>query len=185
MIDKLKAYGFQALALVLLVAVVVLVFRLQGAQADLAQARQALAEERASRAAENTQRMQAALDDARATFRKREIHGQNQQAIADAHARRDRDHRAAVAAARADADRLRGQITDFATACGGGEAETLAAALQHCRDRSATLGRLLVEADSLAGELAGAAEQHAGEVRALKAVIANDRALMEPGDPGK
>ncbi len=55
-----------------------------------------------------------------------------------------------------------------------------AVALQLCRDRAATLGVLYGEADSQAEAFAGAAEQHADEVRTLMRVIQNDRTLLPP-----
>ena len=180
MLDKLKAYGFQALAMALLVLTVILVAKLYAAKLDVERARSALSAERESRAQENKDRMQAALDDARETFRKGEIHARNQQEIADAHAAQEKRRLARLAAAAADGERLRQQVTEFAATCGGGEAQSLAAALQHCRDRAATLGVLYGEADGLAEAFAGAAEQHADEVRTLKRVIENDRALLPP-----
>lgn len=131
-------------------------------------------------AAQESERHRVALDDARETFRKGEIHARNQQEIADAHAEQEKRRVARLAAAAADGERLRQQVTEFAATCGGGEAQSLAAALQHCRDRAATLGVLYGEADSQAEAFAGAAEKHADEVRTLKAVIANDRALIAP-----
>ncbi len=121
---------------------------------------------------------QKALDDARATFRKGEIHARNQQEIADAHAAQEKRRLARLAAAAADGERLRKQVTDYAATCGGGEADSPAVALQRCRDRAATLGVLYGEADSQAEAFAGAAEQHADEVRTLMRVIQNDRTLL-------
>lgn len=180
MLDKLKAYGFQALAMALLVLTVILVAKLYAAHLDVERARSALSAERESRAQENKDRMQAALDDARETFRKGEIHARNQQDIVDAHAAQEKRRLARLAAAAADGERLRQQVTEFAATCGGGEADSPAAALQHCRDRAATLGVLYREADGQAEEFAGAAEKHADEVRTLKRVIENDRALLPP-----
>ena len=180
MLDKLKAYGFQALAMALLVLTVILGAKLYAAKLDVERARSALSAERESRAQENKDRMQAALDDARETFRKGEIHARNQQEIADAHAEQEKRRVARLAAAAADGERLRQQVTEFAATCGGGEAQSLAAALQHCRDRAATLGVLYREADGQAEAFAGAAEKHADEVRTLKRVIENDRALLPP-----
>ena len=65
MLDKLKAYGFQALAMALLVLTVILGAKLYAAKLDVERARSALSAERESRAQENKDRMQAALDDAR------------------------------------------------------------------------------------------------------------------------
>ena len=135
--------------------------------------------EQTSRARENAERMRVALDDARATFRKGEIHARNQQEIADAHAKQDRSRAAALVAAAADGERLRDQVRAFAAACGGAEAQSIAAAISDCRDRAATLGALYDEADRQAEEFAGAAEKHADEIRTLKRVIVNDRALTE------
>ena len=140
----------------------------------------AVAKLKATHAAQETERHRVALDDARDTFRKGEIHARNQQEIADAHDAQEKRRLARLAAAAADGERLRQQVTEFAATCGGGEAQSLAAALQHCRDRAATLGVLYREADGQAEEFAGAAEKHADEVRTLKRVIENDRALLPP-----
>ena len=179
MLDKIKAYGFQALALALLALSIYLGFQLYEARLGAEKARGALSAEQTSRARENTERMRVALDDARETFREGEIHARNQQEIADAHAKQERARAAALAAAAADGERLRKQVTEYAATCGGGEADSPAAALQHCRDRAATLGVLYGEADSQAEAFAGAAEQHADEVRTLMRVIQNDRALLD------
>ena len=180
MLDKLKAYGFQALAMALLVLTVILGAKLYAAKLDVERARSALSAERESRAQENKDRMQAALDDARDTFRKGEIHARNQQEIADAHDAQEKRRLARLAAAAADGERLRKQVAEYAATGGGGEADSPAVALQRCRDRAATLGVLYGEADSQAEAFAGAAEQHADEVRTLKRVIENDRALLPP-----
>lgn len=178
-IDKLKAYGFQALALALLALSIYLGFQLYGAQLAAEKARGELSSEQASRARENTERMRVALDDARATFRKNENHARNQQEIADAHAKQERARAAALAAAAADGQRLRDQVRAFAAACGGGEAQSIAAAIGDCRDRATTLGALYEAADRQAGDFAAAAEKHADEIRTIKRVVANDRALTD------
>jgi len=179
MLDKIKAYGFQALTLALLVLSVYLGFQLYEALLDVEKARSALSAEQTSRARENTERMRVALDDARATFRKSEIHARNQQEISDAHAKQERSRAAALAAAAADGERLRDQVRAFAAACGGGEAQSVAAAIRDCRDRATTLGALYEAADQQAGGFAAAAEKHADEIRTLKRVIVNDRTLTE------
>ena len=178
-LDKIKAYGFQALALALLALSIYLGFQLYEARLDAEKARSDLSAEQTSRARENTERMRVALDDARATFRKGEIHARNQQEISDAHAKQERARAAALAAASADAQRLRHEVAAFAAACGGGEAQSVAAAIRDCRDRATTLGELHEAADRQAGEFAAAAEKHADEIRTLKRVILNDRALNE------
>lgn len=182
--NALKTYIWQALSATLFVALCATGFKLVGALHDRDAARTALANEQRDRANENRERMRVALEDARETFRKGEIHARNQQEIADAHAQQEKRRAAALAAAIADGERLRDQVTAFATACGGREADSPATALQHCRDRAATLGALLGEADGQAEEFAGAAEQHADEVRTLMRVIENDRELLKPGGLG-
>ena len=179
MLDKIKAYGFQALALALLALSIFLGFQLYEARLDAEKARSALSAEQASRAWENAERMRVALDDARATFRKGEIHARNQQEIADAHAKQERARAAALAAAAADGERLRDQVRAFAAACGGGETQSIATAISDCRDRAATLGALYEAADRQAGDFAAAAEKHADEIRTLRRVIVNDRALTQ------
>ena len=139
---------------------------------------------RAVHAEQEAERGRVALDDARLTFRKSEIHTRNQQELADEHAAQEKRRQARLAAAVADGDRLRQQAAAFAAACGGGEADSPAAAIQHCRDRAATIGVLLEQADRQAEEFAGAAEQHADEVRTLMRVVANDRSLLPPAGLG-
>ena len=163
--DKLKTHIWQALAATLFVALCATGFKLAGAMHDRDAARTALANEQRDRADENRERMRVALEDARESFRKGEIHARNQQEIADAHAEQEKRRVARLAAAAADGERLRQQVTEFAATCGGGEADSPAVALQRCRDRAATLGVLYGEADSQAEAFAGAAEQHADEVR--------------------
>ncbi|AFU45476.1 hypothetical protein C380_08870 [Acidovorax sp. KKS102] len=147
----------------------------QGAQMDAA-----VAKLNATHAAQESERHRVALDDARATFRKGEIHARNQQEIADAHAAQEKRRLARLAAAAADGERLRKQVAEYAATCGGGETDSPAVVLQRCRDRAATLGVLYGEADSQAEAFAGAAEQHADEVRTLMRVIQNDRTLLPP-----
>ncbi len=144
----------------------------------------AVAKLKATHAAQESERHRVALDDARDTFRKGEIHARNQQEIADAHDAQEKRRLARLAAAAADGERLRKQVAEYAATGGGGEADSPAVALQRCRDRAATLGVLYGEADSQAESFAGAAEQHADEVRTLKRVIENDRALLPPGGVG-
>ena len=183
-LNTIKAYIWQALTAILFVALCATGFKLVGALHDSDTARTALASEQSDRANENRERMRVALDDARETFRKGEFHARNQQEIADAHFAQEKHRLARLAAAAADGERLRKQVIEYAATCGGGEADSPAAALQHCRDRAATLGVLYGEADSQAEAFAGAAEQHADEVRTLMRVIQNDRALLPPSGVG-
>ena len=180
MLDKLKAYAAIVACAVLALTLAAVGWRLHVAQLDAAKARTDLHAEREDRKREQTERTRVALEDARATFRRNEIHARNQQEIADAQTKQDRARAAALAAAAADGERMRNQIREFAAACGGGEAATVAAAIADCRHRAATLWQLYEEADRQAEEFAGAAEQHADEIRILKRVVSNDRALSAP-----
>ena len=62
----------------------------------------------ASYEAQESERLRVAMDDARETFRKGEIHAHNQQEIADEHAVQEKRRLARLAAAAADGERLRG-----------------------------------------------------------------------------
>lgn len=79
----------------------------------------AVAKLNATHAAQESERHRVALDDARDTFRKGEIHASNQQEIIDAHAKQERARAAALAAAAADGERLRKQVAEYAATCGG------------------------------------------------------------------
>ena len=179
-LDTLKSKAWMLAACAAGLLLITQTVRLSAARAELATATTTLAKERQHRAEESQTRLQVALDDARAVFRKQEIHTTTQTEIANAQAKQDRARTAAVAAARADADGLRLQIAAYTATSARGEAQGNTAACLDLRNRTATLGDLLRQADSLAEEFAGSAELHADHVRALKEIVANDRKLMEP-----
>lgn len=83
-----------------------------------------IADIHAKYAEQEAERHRIALDDARETFRKGEIHARNQQEIADAHDAQEKRRLARLAAAAADGERLRKQVTEYAATCGGGEADS-------------------------------------------------------------
>jgi hypothetical protein len=97
-LSSVKAHIWQALAATLFVALCVVGFKLVEALHDRNTARTALANEQRDRADENRERMRVALDDARETFRKGEIHARNQQEIADAHDAQEKRRLARLAA---------------------------------------------------------------------------------------
>ena len=179
-LDTLKSKAWMLAAIVTGALLATQTVRLYSARADLATATTTLATERGNRDEEDKARLQVAIDDAHAVFRKQEIHTTTQTEIANAQAKQDRVRTAAVAAARANADGLRRQIAAYTAPGGGREAQGDGAACIDLRNRATTLGLLLSAADSQAGDFAAAAEQHADEVRALKAVILNDRTLLSP-----
>ena len=158
--------------LVLLGAIGVQTVRLANAEADLAKEKAAWATERA-RLSEAARWATVQLSDQAAR------HAAEQQEIVHAYNKEKQARLAAVSAARASGDSLR---NDFRTYAAGSGLWAWAdpSACRSERDRSATLGDLLADADRLAETLAGAAEQHAGEVRFLKRVIENDRAGCAP-----
>ena len=67
-----------------------------------------IADMQGSYEAQESERLRVAMDDARETFRKGEIHAHNQQEIADEHAVQEKRRLARLAAAAADGERLRG-----------------------------------------------------------------------------
>lgn len=75
---------------------------------------------------------------------------------------------------RAGAERLRNAATTYA-AGRGPAGKTCTAELEGARHRAATLGDLLGEADSFAGEMVDAAERHAAEARTLRQRVDADR----------
>lgn len=179
-LDTLKAKAWMLAACAAGGLLVVAAWQLHAARADLVTATTTLATERQHRAEQETTRMQVALADAKAVFRKQEIHTTNQTEITNAQTQQDRTRTAAVAAARVDADGLRRQIAAYTAPRGGSETQGDGAACIDLQHRAATLGELLGQANGLAGDFAAAAEQHADEVRTLKAVVLNDRALLAP-----
>ena len=98
-LSSVKAYIWQALAATLFVALCVVGFKLVEALYDCDTARTALANEQRDRADEDRERTRVAMDDARETLRKGEIHARNQQEIADAHAEQEKRRVARLAAA--------------------------------------------------------------------------------------
>jgi len=179
-LDALKSKAWMLAACAAGALLITQTVRLSAARAELATATTTLATERGNRDEEDKARLQVALDDSRAVFRKQEIHTTTQTEITNAQAKQDRARTAAVAAARADADGLRHQIAAYTAPGGGGEAQSDGTACIDLRDRATALGVLLSAADSQAGDFAAAAEQHADQVRTLKAAILNDRALLSP-----
>lgn len=169
---NLLTYGAGILAVLLLLALGVQTVRLSSAKTDLAQERQARAEETAERervAREATAKIAALQAE----------HAKQQQEVADAFERDRAALERAAFDARTDADSLRKQIDAFASP-GALSPDADPAAAKRFQHRAATLGVLFGEADGLAESMARAAERHAAEVRALKKQIAVDRAACIP-----
>jgi hypothetical protein len=142
---------------------------------ELSKQTTALATERADRARENAQRAEVAAA-AQDNFRKAEILAfnkaqENDLALKKALAARDAAHRRELA----DHDELLHNVEAFLAAGGGDVPSTCAADLRAERNRSATLGKLFLEADTAAGEMEDAAERHLEQARGLKRQLELDR----------
>jgi hypothetical protein len=159
-------------ALVLLGVIGLQTVRLANAKADTAELKADWALERATLAATARRATQAMAD-------QRAAHAAQQQENADAYAKQVAARKAAEADAVAARSSVRNAITTY-LASGGLSAGANASACGRDRSRSAALGDLLGDVDELAEKLAGAAEQHADEVRLLKRQILIDRAGCAP-----
>jgi hypothetical protein len=134
-----------------------------------------LAQERTDHANENAQREKTARE-AEHEFRMFEQRRVDMaQEIANALAKAQAARAAAHSRELADHQRLLRDIEAFLATGGTAVPEECAADLAAAKHRAAILGKLLGEADGLAGEFADAAERHADEVRALKRQLEADR----------
>lgn len=168
---SLLLYGATFVAIALAVMLGLQTVRLSVAKADLAVERSAWDAERATlaEAAAKAQAHNATLQ---------AQHAAETQRLTDGFRLELDSARSAAADAARSADELRGDIATFLAARDRG-AGVDAAAVADFRNRAATLGRLLGDADRLAEKLAGAAERHASEVRALKRQLLADRQACE------
>lgn len=169
---NLLTYLAGGCAVIFLIASMTLFVRLKVVEADFASEKQARAEETAEReriAREATAKIAALQAE----------HAKQQQEASDAFERDRAALERAAFDARTDADSLRKQVDAFASP-GPLDPNPDPAAAKRFQYRAATLGVLFGEADSLAGEMAAAAERHAAQVRALKRQIATDRAACTP-----
>lgn len=172
MLDKIKAYGFQALALVLGVLLLVQTGRLHTEQ---------LAHEKLK-----TDTAQAATGRATATLKveqqaaaKESTHAQQTQEVSDAFTTsqpvRDALHRADLARVeRLRLDQARRAATYRAMA------QTCVAASSGIADRLATFDAHLVEGVEVVGDLRATVARRDAEVVLLRGQIDADRALMTP-----
>jgi len=173
MIAGLKAYAWQALALLLAALLAWQAMERVGAERDVAQARAELAGEREAAAT-------AALQ-ASEKYRKLEDKHRDDLRIIDAQARQDLARFTADAdAARVAAGRLRGDLADYITAHRVA-AQARAAAGQCAPDTSALdlLAELQRRADERAGELARIADDARGRGSACERAYDTGRAMIE------
>lgn len=173
MIGRLKAYAWQALALLLAVLLVWQALVRLGAERDAAQARADLATDREAATV-------AALQ-ASERYRKLEEKHRDDLRNIDTQAQQELARSAADAdAARAAAGRLRGDLADYITAHRAA-AQARAAAGQCAPDAGALdlLAELQRRADERAGELARAADDARGRGHACERAYDAARALIQ------
>jgi Protein of unknown function (DUF2514) len=133
-----------------------------------------LLRERAQRAEQDSARSELARTKDKVEREKEYQRGLSGQEIADAFQKQIDLRETQLRSERAGADRLRNDAAAFA-ARRGEPGQACPAELEGTRDRAATLGDLLTQADGLAGEFADAAERHAAEARTLKERVTSDR----------
>lgn len=172
-IDKIKAYGFQALALALGVLLLVQTGRLHTEQV----AHEKL---KTSTAQAATERATAALTIERQAAAKESTHAQQTQEVSDAFTVsqpvRDALHRADLARVerlRLDQARRAATYRAMSQAC--------AAASGGVADRLAALDAQLVEGVAVVGDLRAVVARRDAEVVLLRGVVDADRALTTPG----
>jgi hypothetical protein len=105
-------------------------------------------------------------------------HAAQQQENSDEYAKARAKNQTRLAAVTAESERLSRQLSDYAAGRDLGP-DTDAPACRGIRDRAAAIGDLLEQARGLATVFAGAAEQHADEVRVLKGQITADRVACQ------
>lgn len=160
-------------------------------QLELAKVRAELADVKAVHLREEAARATAALNDAVAVGEARATHATVQQEIVHVLTKPDPALAAALSDNRALAGRLRIVSDQLAAARDRPEGEADPASCRSEGDPSRALlglleeaGRLLSEGIELDGEGRSLVVRRDAEVRALKALLAADRALMEPGGTG-
>ncbi|MCG3782785.1 DUF2514 family protein [Delftia acidovorans] len=171
--DKLKAYGWQALALVLAALLAWQAIARLGAERDAALARAELAGEREAAA--------TAARQASEKYRKLEDKNRDDLHNIETRAQQELARSAADAdVARAAAGRLRGDLADYITAHRAA-AQARAATGQCTPDTAALdlLAELQRRADERAGELARVADEARGRGRACERAYDAGSAMME------
>ncbi|MBS7777712.1 hypothetical protein [Acidovorax sp. CCYZU-2555] len=168
MIARIKAYGWQSLALVLSGLLLWQTLRLAGAEVAAAKAQQALATNTATQAqqgqAETTKKAGALL-----------LHAGAQQE--NTHAYTQDLHRLEATRA-ADAGRIAGLQHDMrAAATRNAQLAGDAAAARDLADQHQQLAALVAEGAGVVGEFVGLVEQRDSEVRALQGQVAADGVL--------
>lgn len=169
MIARIKAYGWQALALGLAGLLLWQTLRLAGAEASEARAREALAAHTATQAqqaqAETTKKAGALLEHAGVQQENTHAYTQALQRLETARA--------------ADAGRIASLQHDIrAAATRNAQLAGDAAAARDLADRHQRLAALAAEGAGVVGELVGLVEQRDAQVRALQGQVAADGVLL-------
>jgi hypothetical protein len=133
----------------------------------------------AKNSAAQAERAQAVADaEERARTSERQL-SQARQEIVDAQNTAKLQVASTAAAFRADADRVRGQLS---AALGGRDRAD--DSLESCRRRAAAAGDLLADGLRVQAELAKGAESHAADLRAVRAFEGKVKAAQEPAAHG-
>lgn len=162
-----------------LAAVALLVATIGLQQLRIADAKVDLAAERQARAQETSDRNRAALRESERVAGLQLAHAANQQEIVDVYTRIIQTLETGRADDAAHAGRLSRQLADYA-ARDREAARSDPAACQRVADRSGSLAAVAAEGAGLLLEGRRLVEQRDAEVKLLKSVVSNDRALLAP-----
>lgn len=156
------------------VLVAALLVGLGAQQVRVSNGEHTLAQERSARADDNSQRATLALEHAVTIGKLQSQHAADQQQKDTTHAQKLHNIQVAGAADRADAQRLRGNLTTFtSSAVRPGETDT--AACQRARDRLPVVGDLLAEGVELEAESRTIIQRRDAEVERLLNQVQIDR----------
>lgn len=172
MIDKLKAYGFQILCLVLLALLAAQTLRLHAEQVSHERLKAQVAQDA-------RERTSAALKQEQKTATDERAHAQASQENSDEYTTSQPVRDAIARADLAVADRLR-RDAERRAATYRAQAQANAAACLDLADRHAALDRHVVEGAAVVAGLRGDLVRRDAEVALLRGQITADRALMEP-----
>jgi hypothetical protein len=158
-------------------AIGLLVAAVGAQQVRVASVERALAQEQSARADDSLQQALVNLDWVSKVSDLQTKHAADQQQLEETHVQKMHKLETAGAVDRADAQRMRGKLANFASSASQ-PGETDAAACQRARDRLPKLGDLLAEGIELEAESRSIIERRDAEVGRLLDQIHIDRAAM-------
>lgn len=178
MIGLIPKKVYAVLVAALLVMVVGMGFWAAGLRLDVARGEQKYAQLETQVARDAQEREWVAREDALEVKRMQAKHASLQQETVHAFHKKAAADRTREHGLRTELDRLRDTVRDYAA--GGREADRDPDTCRSDRDRSRRLGELVQEALDIQGESESFIRQRDREVRLLKDLLSNDRALMTP-----